>query len=59
MVSGEAFLDSTALDRLLAGLSAQRLFFKADGENSRDEVLAFGDVAYAFRCPECASVLVL
>ena len=59
MVHGEAFLDSTTLDSLLAGVSAQRLFFKADGQQDRHEVLAHGAVAYAFRCPDCESVLVL
>ena len=59
MVSGEVFLDSTVLDQLLAGLSAQRLFFKPDDERERHEVLSYGDVAYAFRCPQCASVVVL
>ena len=59
MVSGEVFLDSTTFDRLLAGVSAQRLFFKADGARHRNEVLAHGAVAYALRCPDCESVLVL
>ena len=59
MVAGELFLDSTVLDQLLAGTSAQRLFFKATGDKERDEVLAFGGVTSGFRCPQCASVLVL
>ena len=59
MVHGEVFLDSTALDSLLAGVSAQRLFFRAEGQDDRNEVLAHGAVAYAFRCPDCESVLVL
>ena len=59
MVPGEAFLESTTFDRLLAGVSAQRLFFKADGQKDRKEVLAYGAVAYALRCPDCEGVLVL
>ena len=59
MVTGEVFLDSTTFDRLIAGVSAQRLFFKADGARDRNEVLAYGAVAYALRCPDCESVLVL